>query len=194
MPMPRSKPSSRTYMTTAMPITAAQISGRYHSMVSLPSALQCFAAGVLRGSNRARRELPGFRRDLTRAVRNQPVDVVNAEPEHDAIGQYEKSQRAGNGRARDGRCRVRGAHDSLYDPRLASALGHDPARYHRDEANPPGMCHYVQIPARLEQRATPPQERTEQGSGDHEKSDRQHDAEGKEDDLHGRPIRSRHAA
>src|SRR5262245_59487591 len=167
MPMPRSKPSSRTYMTTAIPITAAQIRGRYHSMVSLPSALQCFAARVLRSRNRARRELPGFRRDLARAVRNQPVDVVNAEPEHDAIGQHEKSQRAGNSRARDGRCRVRRAHDSLYDPRLASALGHDPARDHPDEADPPAMRHYMQIPARLEQRAAPPQERTEQGGGDH---------------------------
>ncbi len=31
--MPRSKPSRITYIATAMPITAAQITGRYHSML-----------------------------------------------------------------------------------------------------------------------------------------------------------------
>ena len=36
MPMPRSKPSRITYMATATPISAAQITGRYHSMIDPP--------------------------------------------------------------------------------------------------------------------------------------------------------------
>ena len=35
MPMPRSKPSRITYIATAVPISAAQITGRYHSMARL---------------------------------------------------------------------------------------------------------------------------------------------------------------
>src|SRR5262245_57544645 len=166
MPMPRSKPSSRTYMTTAMPITVAQISGRYHSMASLPLTLQRFAAGVLCSGNRARREMPGFRRDLTRSVRNQPVDVVDAKPEHDTVCEHKKRQCTGNSRTRDRRCRVRRAHDAVDDPRLTSALCHDPTRDHPNKTDPPTVCHHAQIPARFEQRAAPPQEGSKQGGAD----------------------------
>mgnify|MGYP001612116410 CR=1 FL=1 len=37
---------------------------------------------------------------LLRTLRDQTVDVVDAEPEHDAVGQHEQHQRAGYGRRR----------------------------------------------------------------------------------------------
>src|SRR5262245_24387308 len=92
IPMPRSKPSIMTYITTAVPMTAAQIRGRYHSMTPSLSALQCFAPGILRGGDRARRETPGLGSDFLRTVRNQPVDVVNAKPEHDSVGDHEQRE------------------------------------------------------------------------------------------------------
>src|SRR4051812_3590151 len=93
--MPRSKPSRTTYIATATPMTAAQISGRYHSMTV--SLLESRAAFVLRGGNwTARRERAGLFGDLGRTAVDQAVDVIDAEGEHDAIGQHEQSQGAGD--------------------------------------------------------------------------------------------------
>src|SRR5262245_7479653 len=100
IPIPRSKPSMMTYITTAVPMTAAQIRGRYHSMAPSLLMLQSFAPGILGGGDRARQETPILGGDFPRAMRDQPVDVIHAKPEYDAVCDHEQREGAGDRRAR----------------------------------------------------------------------------------------------
>src|SRR5262245_45634291 len=80
MPTPRSKPSRITYIATAMPMMPAQISGRSSAIVS-PRALAPLVADC--GGQRLVSE--SFRQLLLfRSFRDQAVDVVDADREHDA--------------------------------------------------------------------------------------------------------------
>src|SRR4030095_778592 len=180
--MPRSKPSMMTYITTAVPMMAAQIRGRYHSMMPSLSVPQRFAPGILRGGDRAGRETPSLGGDFLRAVRDKPVDVINAEPEHDSVCDHEQCECADDCRARHRRSCIGVTKDAVYDPWLASALGDHPAGDDGDESNPPAVRHDLQIPARLEQCAAPPKVCAEKRGRDHEEADGQHDAKGEEYD------------
>src|SRR5476649_2213483 len=92
MPMPRSNPSRITYMATAVPIRVAQITGRYHSMAL--DLFQCAPAGVRRGGNRATAKIFGlFDGGSAWTLRDQPVHVINAHREHDAVNNDEQRQR-----------------------------------------------------------------------------------------------------
>jgi hypothetical protein len=92
MPTPRSKPSRMTYIATAVPINAGPDDRKIPFHGGLP-----FAASV------QRRVRPAWRpasagtawSDLVRAhdpprpLRDQPVDVINAHREHDAVDDHE---------------------------------------------------------------------------------------------------------
>ena len=169
-------------MATAVPIRPAQITGRYHSMAS--ALLQSAARPA---SCAAEIGLPAIVRlsaGTGRALRDQPVDVVDAEREHDAVGEHEQRQRhrrclrAGTGEVASA---VRRMPSTIQGWRPLSVTT-QPAI----TATKPTHQHCAmtrKIPARLEQRAAPPQKGAEQRRGDHEEADRQHDAEGEEHDL-----------
>src|SRR6266853_2068030 len=95
MPIPRSKPSRITYIATASPMIAAQITGRYDSMTQ-PRLMSSPGPGIdyplsmktLRASlqwPRQRSGAGGLNHRTFRSARDQPVDVVDAHGKHDAV-------------------------------------------------------------------------------------------------------------
>src|ERR1700716_2297650 len=108
-PIPRSKPSRITYIATANPISAAQITGRYDSMgaasdgvlaqyrhSSLGAGLSFASALPARGRYR-RSTAAGLERGIFRSVRYQPVDGIDAHREHDAVDEHEQHKCRGDG-------------------------------------------------------------------------------------------------
>jgi hypothetical protein len=104
---------------------------------------------------------------VIRSVRDQPVDVVEADRKHDAVDQHEQHQRRGNRIRGEWRDRLGGSQQSIGNPGLPPSLGDDPAGDDRDEADPPGILCGPEIPSRLEQAAAPPQPHAGQSSQDH---------------------------
>ena len=193
--MPRSKPSRMTYIATAMPMMPAQITGRYHSMAVLPSALRASASRRGAGARRAAGGSPRAR--STRAargpLRDQPVDVVDAHREHDAVDQDEQHERVATLRAGTGEiasavrrmpCTIQGWRPLSVTTQPAMTATKP---IHQVCADDP------QVPAGLEQRAAPPQQRAVERRRDHEEADRQHDAEGEEHRHDRRTVLRRHA-
>src|SRR5688500_3350042 len=92
MPMPRSKPSRMTYIATAVPMTAAQITGRYHSISA--HLLEGIAAPG--GCDRTTPCQWWFGGRGVGTCRDQPVDVINPHRKNDSVDKNEQRKRCGD--------------------------------------------------------------------------------------------------
>src|SRR6185437_4116110 len=142
MPMPRSKPSSTTYMKRPNAMIAA------HMTVTSIFFSQAVGLGsghvdqLIGGGQRAARAPGGLvarhamrcvsRQRRTRA--HQLEHVVDAGAEHEEVDHHEGHQRDTDLLRGQRRHRLRGAHHAVHDPRLATGFGGDPAGQQRDEA------------------------------------------------------------
>ena len=182
-----------------MPITPAQISGRYDSMrlglrqrygrATAPARRR--AAATAAGS--AARAVGSIARPS--GPSRSAVDVIDAHREHDAIDQHEQRER-GRRRSAPG------------TGEIASAVRRMPCTIHGwrplSVTIQPAMmatkpvhqaCATMRkIPARVEQPPAPPSARRRKRRGDHEEADRQHDAKREEHRQHRRPVRRRHVS
>src|SRR4029079_15058793 len=97
--MPRSKPSRITYIATARPMIAAQMTSRYDSMArphttcSLGTVRSVDENFVSAWRGRWRRRCAaaaGLKRGVLWSARDQSVDVVETDREYDAVDQHEQ--------------------------------------------------------------------------------------------------------
>ena len=128
-----------------------------------------------------------------RSFVDEPVDVIDAHREHDAVDDDEQHEGRQHASRADRRNRVGRAQDAVGDPRLAPDLRGDPAAQHRHEAEPPAVLHDLQVPARRGEPAAPPQEGAIEADRDHQQADPDHDAERKEHRDDRRTLIRRHA-
>src|SRR5262245_40942992 len=138
-----------TYIATARPMIAAQMSGKYSSIR--------FALLRFRRRHRATKIFRRFNRAALRPTHDKAIDGVDARREYDGVDQHKQHQRCRDTGSKYRRSRIRGAQDAVHDPGLTPAFGHDPAGNHSDESNPPAVGDDLQEPTRLEQFAPPQQ-------------------------------------
>ena len=146
------------------------------------------------------RDAGGAGRDLAarplfarmRRLRHQAQQVDHAGREHHEIDDDERDQRGGDRGRRQRRGGFSRPQQSIDRERLASGLGGDPAREHRDEARRPHRDRkHMQQPG-IVQRAAPAHQQAEQAEPHHQQSHADHDPERPERDRHRRPVFARH--